>query len=200
MTKTLKKLVVAALLMGSLVFATQEKDVLAAAPKVHTVTFLYGTKSFAEPVVDGGNAIAPTDTYVAGYSFMGWVGSLTNVTEDRIILGSYAVAQAAPVVSCSNTKNDKSDSDTVYKHWWECDYDNWHEMLAAQWREENQTQRDYWDAINRANYKAVEDERTAWRTYNKDWREAEEKVCQARFDDREDERAAWREFNKDLWD
>ncbi len=65
----------------------------ASAPKLHTVTFMYGTKCFAEPVYHGGIAIPPTDTYMVGYTFVGWVGNLYNVTEDRIILGAYAVKQ-----------------------------------------------------------------------------------------------------------
>ena len=83
------KIIMAVLIAASLTIALKPADV-SAAPKVHTVTFLYGTKTFPEPVFHGANAIAPTDTYIEGYTFLGWVGNIYNVTEDRIILGSYA--------------------------------------------------------------------------------------------------------------
>ncbi len=67
------------------------KESASAKPKIHTVTFLYGTKTFAEPVYHGDNAIPPTDTFVPGYIFGGWVGNLFNITEDRIILGLYSI-------------------------------------------------------------------------------------------------------------
>lgn len=67
------------------------------AATVHNVTFMYGTKTFVEPVAHGANAIPPVDTYVEGYTFLKWVGNLCNVTEDRIILGDYAkVAATCP--------------------------------------------------------------------------------------------------------
>ena len=55
----------------------------------HTVTFLYGTKMVQQQVKHGENAVVPTDTAVSGYAFSSWIGDATNVTEDRIILGSY---------------------------------------------------------------------------------------------------------------
>lgn len=56
----------------------------------HAVTFLYGAKAYTTVVADGGYAVPPTDTYVPGYTFLGWVGDYTNVKEDRTILGAYA--------------------------------------------------------------------------------------------------------------
>lgn len=70
----------------------------------HNVTFMYGTKTFVEPVAHGATAIAPVDTYVEGYTFIGWVGNLVNVTEDRIILGDYVknVTTSNPAVYVVN--------------------------------------------------------------------------------------------------
>lgn len=63
----------------------------------HSVTFMYGPKSYVVTVDDGCSVMPPTDTYVPGYIFAGWVGNATNVTEDRIILGAYTkVDQPAP--------------------------------------------------------------------------------------------------------
>ena len=177
MTKMIKKILIAALLVASITIVCKTTDVAAATPKLHTVTFMYGTKCFAEPVFHGGNAIAPTDTYVAGYNFMGWVGNLYNVTEDRIILGSYAVA--APVIVCQDTStksDDKDDHCWCWKHscWykWHCPWcDDWYEWEAACWREENKAVKEYWDDVNQARADWVDDERAAWRAYNKgDWR------------------------------
>ena len=56
----------------------------------HKVTFRYGL-NVSEVMVDhGANAVLPTNTYVPGYVFLGWVGDATNVTEDRLILGAYS--------------------------------------------------------------------------------------------------------------
>lgn len=60
----------------------------------HTVTFIYGTNVTKVVVDDGCNAVPPTNTYVPGYNFLGWVGNATNVKSDITILGAYA--QAAP--------------------------------------------------------------------------------------------------------
>lgn len=65
--------------------------VFAKTPK-HTVTFIYGAKQVVTTVSHGKNAKVPTDTYVPGFSFIGWVGNAANVTEDRIILGAYMPA------------------------------------------------------------------------------------------------------------
>lgn len=62
----------------------------------HTVTFMYGTKIAKVVVDDGGTAVPPTDTYVPGYNFLGWVGNATNVKSDITILGAYAAVAPAP--------------------------------------------------------------------------------------------------------
>lgn len=66
----------------------------------HNVAFVYGTKQCIVTVDDGCNALPPSDTYVPGYTFAGWVGNANNVTEDRVILGAYIKADPpAPAVT-----------------------------------------------------------------------------------------------------
>ncbi|MCR5301211.1 MAG: hypothetical protein K6E49_02095 [Lachnospiraceae bacterium] len=172
MTNTIKKILIAALMAASIVVVFKTTDV-AAAPKTHTVTFIYGTKCFAEPVAHGGIAIAPTDTYVAGYNFTGWVGNLFNVTEDRMILGAYAPVPA-PVVVCNTVKEKDHDDDECWCHRHSCWYrhhcpwcDDWYDWKAAEWRELNEAYEDYWHDVHRAEKEALEAEREAWRDYNK---------------------------------
>lgn len=118
MNKTIKKILIAAVMVASFALAFKPADALAKT-KTHTVTFFYGTKSFAEPVAHGGIAIPPVDTYVPGYNFTGWVGNLFNVTEDRIVLGAYAKVQAPVYVSTTN--NDKKDDEKKHHaHWAYC--------------------------------------------------------------------------------
>lgn len=62
----------------------------------HTVTFLYGTKSYVTTVDDGCSVLPPSDTYVPGYIFAGWVGNATNVTSDQTILGAYVKVDQTP--------------------------------------------------------------------------------------------------------
>lgn len=109
-TKRISK-VVAALLTVAVVLANTAMPTLAAAK--HKVTFLYGTKSYSVMVDNGCSTLPPTDTYVPGYIFAGWVGNATNVTEDRTILGAYtkvdtpapapAPAPAPTQDPCANT-------------------------------------------------------------------------------------------------
>ena len=177
MTKTIKKILIAALMVASFTLVFKVSDVSAATPKVHTVTFFYGTKCFAEPVFHGANAIAPTDTYVAGYNFLGWVGgSLFNVTEDRVCLGSYA-ACPAPVVYCTPTTKEEKHDDECWCHKHSCWYrhrcpwcDDWYEWMQQEWREEKNAYKEYWDSVNQAKYDAIEELREEWREENKDWR------------------------------
>ena len=61
-----------------------------AAPRKHTVTFIYGDRISQQEVSDGGHAKIPTDTSFIGFTFLGWSNSAVNVTQDRIILGLYA--------------------------------------------------------------------------------------------------------------
>lgn len=83
---------------------------LVGAGQLHNVTFMYGTKSVVVPVEHGGTAITPLDTAVPGYTFVGWVGDASNVTEDRTILGAYIkndavstpVTQNVPVQNQTN--------------------------------------------------------------------------------------------------
>lgn len=68
------------------------------AAQKHKVTFIYGTKSYVAVVDEGCTALPPTDTYVPGYVFMGWVGNSTNVKSDLTILGAYSrVDTPAPI-------------------------------------------------------------------------------------------------------
>lgn len=87
---SIKKRITALITTFTLIVATSV-PVLAAGP-VHTVTFVYGAKQCVVPVEHGKNVKPPTDTYVPGYSFIGWLGNAHKVTEDRIILGSYMPA------------------------------------------------------------------------------------------------------------
>lgn len=80
------------------------------AEEIHTVTFMYGAKTCVMKVVHGGDAVVPTDTEVPGYTFAGWVGNASCVTEDRLILGNYIrndaiatpVTQNVPVQNQTN--------------------------------------------------------------------------------------------------
>lgn len=63
---------------------------------MHNVYFRYGLKTVVVQVEDGCSALPPTDTYVPGYNFMGWVGDFTNVHSDLIILGAYDKVAAPP--------------------------------------------------------------------------------------------------------
>lgn len=71
---------------------------------LHTVTFLYGTKSYVTVVPDGGVAFPPSDVEVPGYTFVGWVGDCMNVTEDRIILGAYVPSGSGCVTGAYTVK------------------------------------------------------------------------------------------------
>ena len=91
----------------------------------HNVTYIYGAKSQTVQVSHGQNAPVPTDTAVPGFTFLSWVGSAANVTEDRVILGAYAknaastpvAAPAASVVS-SYTKKINSNKSAPWPEWW----------------------------------------------------------------------------------
>ena len=85
--KKLSKALVATALSATLLILSVSP---AYAAGTHTVTFMYGAKQVVQTVADGCNATLPTDTYVAGYNFLGWVGDASNVTSDRIIIGAYA--------------------------------------------------------------------------------------------------------------
>lgn len=87
MNKFFKMLVVA--MFGAMIMLTAFESVEVKAAGTHTVTFLYGTKSNVQQVAHGANAVIPTDIQLWGYTFGGWIGDVTNVTEDRIILGAY---------------------------------------------------------------------------------------------------------------
>ncbi len=89
----LKKTLLLALSAGLIVLAFGSYDVLAKGKATHNVTYIYGTNTVTVPVAHGANAPLPTDTYVAGYNFKGWVGNPNIVTEDRVILGAYDKVQ-----------------------------------------------------------------------------------------------------------
>ena len=95
-------------------------DVFAKGGPVHNVTFIYGTKSITVPVAHGQNAPIPTDTAVPGFQFVTWVGSAANVTEDRVILGSYAKT-ATPsqlTVVPLNIKKVNNNKSAPFPEWW----------------------------------------------------------------------------------
>jgi len=60
------------------------------ATELHTVTFIYGTRVNSQQVINGNNAVIPTDINQDGYNFLGWFGDARCITEDRLILGVYA--------------------------------------------------------------------------------------------------------------
>ena len=60
----------------------------------HTVVFQYGSKTFTEQVVDGCAAQPPTDTYMEGYTFVGWITDFSCVKSDMVILGAYINSDA----------------------------------------------------------------------------------------------------------
>lgn len=76
------------------------------AATTHTVTFKYGDKTKIEEVKHGMNAPLPTDTYLAGYTFIGWKGNANKVTEDRTILGTYAQNLNVPDINYYNYNSD----------------------------------------------------------------------------------------------
>lgn len=87
----------------------------------HNVTFIYGVKSVTVQVAHGANAPCPTDTDVAGYVFNSWVGNTANVTEDRVILGSYTkIPNTAPLAATSLTGGLKFNNNKTapWPEWW----------------------------------------------------------------------------------
>lgn len=182
--KVIKKILIAALLVASFTLVFKTADVSAKTPKQHTVTFLYGTKAFAEPVAHGGIAIAPTDTYVPGYNFTGWVGNLFNVTEDRVILGSYAKIAAPSVVYVNNC----SHHDDCDDH----DHDGWHFCwIHGHW---------YWDECWDCKAAKLEQKIVSEYVHKRvEWAEQEaEWAAEAAAAEREAERREW-EARKHLW-
>lgn len=87
--KKIAKLIAASLLGAMIILAAAGTKDVYAAKNTHTVIFLYGGKINMQQVAHGVNAVVPTDINVDGYTFSGWVGDVTKVTEDRIILGAY---------------------------------------------------------------------------------------------------------------
>ena len=74
-----KKIIIGLLAVVLLSTCAFQSDVLAKkkSKAVHNVTYIYGLKSITVQVAHGANAPQPTDTYVDGYNFKGWVGSRT---------------------------------------------------------------------------------------------------------------------------
>ena len=89
MKGSMKKILIASLAVVLLSTFAFSSDVSAKRGATHNVTYVYGMKSVTVPVAHGANAPQPTDTYVPGYDFTGWVGNPNVVTEDRVILGAY---------------------------------------------------------------------------------------------------------------
>lgn len=59
------------------------------AETIHNVTFIYGTTSEVVQVADGQAAIPPANTYVPGFTFVGWNTDISCITSDITVLGSY---------------------------------------------------------------------------------------------------------------
>lgn len=91
-----------------------------AKPK-HTVTFMYGTKTNVQQVVDGGNAVIPTDTAVNGFTFLGWTDSAFNVKTDKLILGMYTnnTPYATATNASSNIKKVNDNTSAPFMPWWD---------------------------------------------------------------------------------
>ena len=87
----------------------------------HTVTFMYGTKMNTQQVVDGGNAVIPTDTAVNGFTFLGWTDSAFNVKTDKLILGMYTnnTPYAASTNSTSTVKKVNDNTSAPFLPWWD---------------------------------------------------------------------------------
>lgn len=87
----------------------------------HTVTFMYGTKMNTQQVVDGGNAVIPTDTAVNGFTFLGWTDSAFNVKADKLILGMYTnnTPYAASTNSSSSIKKVNDNTSAPFLPWWD---------------------------------------------------------------------------------
>ena len=87
----------------------------------HTVTFMYGTKMNTQQVVDGGNAVIPTDTAVNGFTFLGWTDSAFNVKTDKLILGMYTnnTPYAASTNSSSSIKKVNDNTSAPFMPWWD---------------------------------------------------------------------------------
>lgn len=87
----------------------------------HTVTFMYGTKTNVQQVVDGGNAVIPTDTAVNGFTFLGWTDSAFNVKADKLILGMYTnnTPLATATTASSNVKKVNDNKSAPFMPWWD---------------------------------------------------------------------------------
>ena len=62
-----------------------------------------------EYVDEGQDAVPPANPFKSGYRFAGWVGDYTNVTEDRVVVASYALIEG----QLAYTINDDGTSCTV---------------------------------------------------------------------------------------
>ena len=118
----LKRLIV--ILAGVALFALLSDPVDTLAKVKHNVTFVYGLKSVTVSVDHGKNAPVPTDTAVPGFQFLSWIGNAANVTEDRIIIGAYAVTAPATttVTPITNTpqwlKKINNNKSAAWPEWW----------------------------------------------------------------------------------
>lgn len=106
--KKLSKLIVAFTITGIMMASI---SVPTYASNKHNVTFIYGTTIYTASVQDGGTVIPPSNTYVPGYIFAGWVGSSVNVKSDVIILGAYV--PATTVQPTTTTTSNSTSSSTV---------------------------------------------------------------------------------------
>lgn len=118
----LKKAMIVALSATLATLAFGSYDVLAKGKgKTHNVTFVYGMNSVTVPVANGANAPVPTDTYVPGYNFTGWVGNPYAVTEDRVILGAYSKVEVInPLCSTPQyTAKISNAKSAAWPDWWD---------------------------------------------------------------------------------
>lgn len=105
---------IAATLTVAIVIATTAFPAFAS--QKHNVTFIYGTKTCTLQVEHGCSVLPPTDTYVPGYIFAGWVGNASNVTEDRTILGAYTKVEApAPAPAPAPAQPQAQQSQATYE-------------------------------------------------------------------------------------
>lgn len=88
---------------------------------MHTVTFMYGTKTNVQQVADGGTAIIPTDTAVNGFTFLGWTDSCYNVKSDKLILGMYVnnTPYATATNQVSSVKKINDNTSAPFLPWWD---------------------------------------------------------------------------------
>ncbi|MBQ4447256.1 MAG: choice-of-anchor J domain-containing protein [Clostridia bacterium] len=88
-----------------------------AAPATHTVTFVDGLTNEVISTVeveDGADATAPAAPEHEGYTFAGWEGSYTNVTDDVTVTATYTVNSYNLIILYLDENGNRMTSSAVY--------------------------------------------------------------------------------------